>query len=234
LVNASPELFLPALLDCERYSLKGWNCAMQVLDIGCGKNKRLGAIGMDRIALTGVDVVHDLDVFPYPFADNTFDEIYATHVIEHVDSIVRAMEEIHRLAKPNGKVVVVTPHYSDFQSWNDPTHKWHLTTYSFRYFREDYESSYYSKARFKTEKIHIDMARLWRALGFQHLINFSLQHEALRSITKFWEGYLSLVVRAGAMTFVLRAIKECVGRDSAARAPNPTRHLNAETSRPRD
>ncbi len=36
---------------------------MQVLDIGCGKNKRLGAIGMDRIALTGVDVVHDLDVF---------------------------------------------------------------------------------------------------------------------------------------------------------------------------
>jgi hypothetical protein len=103
--------------------------------------------------------------------------------------------------------VIVTPHYSDFGSWTDPTHKWHLTTYSFRYFREDYESSYYSTARFKTEQINIDMAKFWRALGFQRLINVSLQHESLRSITKFWEGYLSLIVRAGAMTFVLRAIK---------------------------
>src|SRR5438093_12994423 len=78
------------------------------------------------------------------------------------------------------------------------------------------------------------MARLWRALGFKHLINFSLQHEALRSITKFWQGYLSFFVRAGAMTFVLREIKECVGRHSPACATHPTRHLNAETSRPRD
>jgi predicted SAM-dependent methyltransferase len=180
---------------------------MKILDIGCGKNKTPAAIGLDRIGLPGVDVVHDLNSFPYPFEDNSFDEIYATHVIEHLDSIVKAMEEIYRLAKPRAKVVIVTPHYSDYQSWNDPTHKWHLSTYSFRYFREDYESSYYSNARFETEKIHLDMARLWRALGFEHLINFSLQHKSLRFMTRFWEGYLSLVVRAGAMTFVLRTIK---------------------------
>ena len=68
---------------------------------------------MDKISLPGVDIVHDLNTFPYPFADSSFDEIYAMHVIEHLDSIVRAMEEIHRLAKPNAKVVIVTPHYSD-------------------------------------------------------------------------------------------------------------------------
>ena len=180
---------------------------MEILDIGCGRNKTLGAVGLDRIALPGVDVVHDLNSFPYPFKDNSFDEIYATHVIEQLGSIVRAMEEIYRLAKANAKVVIVTPHYSDYQSWNDPTHKWHLSTYSFRYFREDYESSYYSNARFETEKVHVEMARLWRALGFEHLINFSFQHKSLRSISKFWEGYLSLIVRAGAMTFVLRTIK---------------------------
>ena len=101
--------------------------AMQVLDIGCGRNKIPGAIGMDKIALPGVDVVHDLNSFPYPFGDSSFDEIYATHVIEHLDSIVGAMEEIHRLAKPNAKVVIVTPHYSDCSSWNDPTHKWQMT-----------------------------------------------------------------------------------------------------------
>jgi len=180
---------------------------MKMLDIGCGRNKTPGAVGMDRIALPGVDVVHDLNLFPYPFEDESFDEIHVTHVIEHVDSIVRTMEEIHRLAKANAKVVIVTPHYSDCQSWNDPTHKWHLTTYSFRYFRDDYESSYYSTARFQTERIHIDMARLWRGVGFERLINSSLRHESLRFISKFWEGYLSLIIRAGAMTFVLRAIK---------------------------
>ncbi len=125
---------------------------------------------MDKISLPGVDIVHDLNTFPYPFADSSFDEIYAMHVIEHLDSIVRAMEEIHRLAKPNAKVVIVTPHYSDCSSWNDPTHKWHLSTYSFRYFREGYQESYYSKARFETEGIHMDMARLWRALGFEGIL----------------------------------------------------------------
>ena len=180
---------------------------MRVLDIGCGRNKTRGAVGIDRVDLPGVDIIHDLNSFPYPFADNTFDEIYATHVIEHLDSIVHVMEEIHRLAKPNAKVVIVTPHYSDSQSWNDPTHKWHLTTYSFRYFAEEYESSYYSKARFQAESIHIDMARVWRALGFERLMNTSFKHESLRFIGKFWEGYLSLILRAGAMTFVLRAIK---------------------------
>jgi len=180
---------------------------MPVLDIGCGRNKAPGAIGIDKIALPGVDIVYDLNSFPYPFGDSSFDEIYVTHVIEHLDSIVGAMEEIHRLAKPNAKVVIVTPHYSDCSSWNDPTHKWHLSTYSFRYFREDYQSSYYSKARFETERINIDMARLWRTLGFEMLINSSLQHKTLRFVIKFWECYLSLILRAGGMTFVLRAVK---------------------------
>jgi predicted SAM-dependent methyltransferase len=180
---------------------------MKVLDVGCGKNKIPGAIGIDKIVLPGVDVVHDLNSFPYPFDDCSFDEIHVTHVIEHLDSIIKAMEEIHRLARPNAKVVVVTPHYSDCSSWNDPTHKWHLSTYSFRCFREGYQSSYYSKARFETEKIHIDLARLWRVLGLEWLINCSLQHKTMRCVIKFWECYLSLIVRAGGMRFVLRAVK---------------------------
>jgi SAM-dependent methyltransferase len=180
---------------------------LKKLDIGCGKNKMEGAVGIDRVALPGVDVVHDLNTFPYPFADNQFDEIYATHIIEHLDSITKVMEELHRIAKPNARVIIVTPHYTDFQSWNDPTHKWHLTTYSFRYFEPEYESSYYSMARFRTESIQIDMARLWRSIGIEALLNLSLRRESLRSIRKFWEGYLSVILRAGAMTFILRAMK---------------------------
>ncbi len=180
---------------------------MKILDIGCGANKMKGAIGIDRVSLPHVDIVHDLNSFPYPFEQNTFDEIYATHIIERLDSITRTMEELHRIAKPNAKVTIITPHYSDFSSWNDPTHKWHLTTYSFRYFEPEYESSYYSTARFRVESIQIDMMRLWRALGIEALLNYSLRHDSLRSVRKFWEGYLSSIFRAGAMTFVLRTLK---------------------------
>ncbi len=180
---------------------------LAVLDVGCGQNKLAGAIGIDRAALPGVDVVHDLNSFPYPFEANSFDEIRLIHVIEHLDSILRVMEEIHRLVRPGGRVTIITPHYTDFQSWNDPTHKWHLTTFSFRYFEPEWESSYYSTARFKIESIHIDLARIWRPLGLEALLNLSLRHNALRSLRKFWEGYLSFLFRAGAMTFILSPIK---------------------------
>ena len=53
----------------------------KILELGCGRIKHPNAVGIDRISLPGVDVVHDLNRRPYPFEDNTFDEVYAIHVI---------------------------------------------------------------------------------------------------------------------------------------------------------
>ncbi len=55
-----------------------------IIDLGCGPNKVQGAIGVDRVALPGVDVVHDLEITPYPFPDNKFDEAHIYHVLEHM------------------------------------------------------------------------------------------------------------------------------------------------------
>ena len=49
---------------------------LKTLDLGCGNNKRLGAIGIDFNDLDAVDIIHDLNVFPYPLEDSSFDEIY--------------------------------------------------------------------------------------------------------------------------------------------------------------
>ncbi|MQL52258.1 methyltransferase domain-containing protein [Desulfofundulus thermobenzoicus] len=75
---------------------------MKILDLGCGPNKLPGAIGVDIRPGPVVDVVHDLNVYPWPFADNEFDLVYASHVLEHLDDVVRAVEEIHRITKPGG------------------------------------------------------------------------------------------------------------------------------------
>ena len=96
--------------------------SVKILDIGCGKHKWPGSIGLDIAPLDGVDVVHDLNQFPYPFSDDTFDRIRVIHVIEHIQSIPRTMEEIHRIARHGAEIDIETPHYTDASSWQDPSH----------------------------------------------------------------------------------------------------------------
>ena len=110
---------------------------MRILDVGCGINKYPGAIGIDRLANTRADIVADLDQFPFPVRDSAFDEVRAIHVIEHVGDVIRTMEEFHRLLRHGGRVVIETPHYTDFSSFCDPTHRWHLNSFSLRYFGDD-------------------------------------------------------------------------------------------------
>ncbi len=107
---------------------------MPILDVGCGINKLKGSIGIDRNPASRADVLCDLDRFPYPFRDSSFDALQAVHVIEHVSDVIRTMEEFHRLVRHGGEVFIVTPHYTDFSSFCDPTHRWHLNSFSLRYF----------------------------------------------------------------------------------------------------
>ena len=168
---------------------------MRILDLGCGRNKRPGAIGVDFNADTAADVLADINRGALPFRDGVFDEVALIHVIEHVDNVVQTIEEVHRICRPGGLIRIETPHYTDFSSFCDPTHRWHLNTFSFRYFTEDGGFSYYSRRRLRERKLEVKLLRLWRLLGFELLVNRS------RGFRKFWEHYLCFVVRGKAMTF---------------------------------
>ena len=84
---------------------------MKILDLGCGKRKRKGAIGVDISEDTDADVIHDnnLNVFPYPFVDNEFDYVYADNVIEHLDNVVKVLEELHRISKNGATIKIIVP-----------------------------------------------------------------------------------------------------------------------------
>lgn len=99
----------------------------QAIDLGCGPNKRSGALGADHYAYPGVDLVFNLDEMPWPIKSDSFDKVFAHHVIEHVGSIPKFMSEIHRIARKDASVKIVTPHFSSVDSWKDPTHRWHLS-----------------------------------------------------------------------------------------------------------
>jgi len=106
------------------------------LDVGCGKNKKEGFIGIDKIKLDGVDIVHDLDAYPYPFDDNSVDEIHASHIIEHLKDLCAFMDEMYRIMKPDTKLTVIAPYYSSMRAWQDPTHKRAISEVTFMYFNK--------------------------------------------------------------------------------------------------
>lgn len=82
---------------------------LKILDLGCGKKKRPGAIGVDYSDRHNADIIHNLNAFPYPLKDDEFDEIYLDNVLEHLDDPMRVMEEVYRVSKPGGQVKVIVP-----------------------------------------------------------------------------------------------------------------------------
>lgn len=111
----------------------------QRLNIGCGRNILAGWINIDSAILPGVDVVADLEQCvrqPLPFPDSSCDEFLLSHVLEHVRNALGLMQELHRIAKPDAKIVIRTPHGSSDDAWDDPTHVRPYFPNSFNYFSQ--------------------------------------------------------------------------------------------------
>jgi SAM-dependent methyltransferase len=175
------------------------------LDLGCGLNKAPGSVGVDlNPDATAADVIADVN-HPLPFRDNSFDEVRAVHVIEHVHDILKTMAEIHRVTRCGGRVYLVTPHYTDSMSWRDPTHRWHLNTYSFQYWTArgfHDQRHWYTRLELRQVSLRVELARLWKCAGIQRLVN---RFETCR---RFWEHYLCFIVRAKQMEFVFVVVKD--------------------------
>jgi len=87
------------------------------------------------------DVLHDLEVTPYPFEDNSIDEIHAYGVLEHLSdqgdyrAFFAQFSEFYRILKPNGAFLAIVPSEAGTfmpgtntvminpQQWGDPSHR---------------------------------------------------------------------------------------------------------------
>ncbi len=124
----------------------------EILDIGCGNHKVKGSLGLDSVKIDGVDIIHDLNKFPYPFQKNSFKIIYANQVLEHLEApLDKILEELCRICKPNGIIKIVVPHALSVGGFSDPTHKKFFTYFTFDYFGSN-EQSYYTKTKLKIIK----------------------------------------------------------------------------------
>lgn len=96
------------------------------IDIGCGKNKKDGFRGMDRIPFPGVDYVFDVGKERWPFINDEISEAHTSHFVEHLTSIERIhfCNELYRTLKTGAKCTLIVPHWSSCRAYGDPTHQW--------------------------------------------------------------------------------------------------------------
>jgi SAM-dependent methyltransferase len=151
------------------------------LNLGCGMTRFDGFTGVDRIPTDAADVVHDLNQFPYPWPDNSVQEILMDNTLEHLNDVVAVMEELHRILVPGGRAIIIVPYAKSEGAFADPTHKHFFTERSLDYFNGKYEYSYYSKAKFSVEYEFRSLDLNWKEkvrnlLPFRHILRYFLMN----------------------------------------------------------
>lgn len=134
---------------------------MKKLNIGAGKDIKQSTqhvqwVNLDELPLPGINVVHHLDK-KLPFKNNEFDEVYCSHVLEHVNDLIFVMREIHRITKKGGRVIIRGPHFSSGVSYWDPTHKRFFSYFTFDFFTS---KTFYDTPRFKILRRKLNFTRM--------------------------------------------------------------------------
>lgn len=180
---------------------------MKRLDLGCGSRKQAGRVGVDINPASEADIIHDLNRFPYPFDDSTFDEILADNTIEHLEDLPRVMEELHRIARPDSALKIIVPYFRARWAFVDPTHRHFFTVDSFGYFDPNHTLNKlypYSKATFAVEKIVFNEKIAERG-------PFKPLRVLMKAFANRWpnryEAYLSHLFPLDELTFYLRTVK---------------------------
>ena len=156
---------------------------MMKLNMGCGLDFEKGYINLDNNPQYKADVYHDLNSFPYPFSDNTFDEILCNEILEHVNDIFLVLDELYRISKPNAKIKIRVPHWSHYFAWSDFVHKRGFSYISFNPFERDLaiQNYPYNEVKFKVKiekryfTTYIGKKAFLKFIGsiFDWIINFS-------------------------------------------------------------
>lgn len=104
------------------------------LHLGCGPVILPDYVNVDIEKRKGVDLVLNLEKTPWPFAENSFEEVFANHVLEHLDPITGVMKEVHRVCKKGAVVRVIVPYFASPNMWLAPDHKRPFSYHTWEHF----------------------------------------------------------------------------------------------------
>ena len=137
------------------------------LNLGCGSKIMDGFVNVDKFDYYEVDKVHDLEKFPYPFEDDSVNEILLSHVLEHIgqdpDIFNGILKEFYRICKNQAIIKIAVPHprHDDFIS--DPTHVRPITVLGLSLYNKELNEEWTKKGFANTP------------LGLIHNVDFRIQ-----------------------------------------------------------
>lgn len=178
----SQELPLNAVKDLEILFFNSFlKDSRKILDIGCSNGrviaidpKRIEGIDMDKKALRiarnkNFKVSYGDITKKLPFKDESFDAVYFSQVIEHLNNPLYAMQEIRRILKKKGRLVLITLDY--------------LKTYNLD------DGGFYSDYTHKTPFVKSSLKRLAYNTGFKQFRIYHFPGKGLRNLMRL--GLLS-------------------------------------------
>lgn len=150
------------------------------LDIACGASKKQDFTGIDIAPIEGVDIVHDLNTYPWPIEDDSVEEVWCSHYIEHVPNLILFMNEVHRIMKKGAQATFIAPYYTSMRAWQDPTHVRAISEASYYYYNKNWRElnkleHYGITADFEIKSWAHSWSAAW-ANRSQEAKNFALTH----------------------------------------------------------
>ena len=134
---------------------------------------------------------HDIysDILSIPVPDNTFDFVLCTEVFEHCPEPIRAMKELVRICKPNGKILITAPFTSGIHQ--EPYHFYSgFSPYFYDYLRKLYNLKI---VKFVNQGnlflLNHQESRRWLKYGTYDILNNSELKNAFMSILNFVSSY---------------------------------------------
>ncbi len=173
----------------------------KVLIIGTGGKRPTDAFTLDINPLFEPDLIHDLNITPWPIPDNQFKQIICHHVLEHLNSISAVLEQLHRICRPDGEIYIEVPHFS---SWiaNFPDHKLRFSYFSIDEFLSEVYDKFaplnHSSYKFKLLERKITFHRAFRRYFLDHLWN---------KFPKTYERFWTYLIPAEHLKFRIRPLK---------------------------
>lgn len=146
------------------------------INLGSSGFNEPGYINVDIRSAIKPDVIHDLNVFPYPFKGDSADDIRLVHVLEHLEKPFLVMQELHRILKPGGTLYIAVPHFSRGFTHAEHTHGFDV---SFPYyftmrFPEQFYGAEYELVSLRLNWISQITMRYLPKLGFGIVTRFLL------------------------------------------------------------
>jgi SAM-dependent methyltransferase len=179
------------------------------LNLGCGNDYKKGFINVDFNKEIKADVYCDLTK-KLPFKDDYADLVYMDNSLEHIpsDKYFSFLQELHRICKPNAKIIIYVPHYSGMYAFRHPTHYKFFGIGSFDIFspKKGFAGERYSKVRFITKEerllfFHHNLFKLrfFSKLPINWMFNFNRTWQLIMERFNFF-GYDEIL-------YVLRTVK---------------------------